>query len=204
MKAMGEYLGVTFAESNPRKRIKRSKRPLGNLPLEILNHFSSYVHSLIENDTLKVGLYQNQASTYIPRRPQPDFEPRLTIPQSTVFWPSTKCWSVWTVCCRRRCLSPTRLPFRRLRGSTYSCCRSSCGTTFDTSQSPEPSSQRTLSSACRRLDVRLRTHLATTSMTCRSSCSVKNWNWTLTASHRSQHPSQASSCDERATCPSGH
>jgi putative membrane protein len=62
-KAMGEYLGVTFAESNPRKRIKRSKKPLGNLSLEILNHLSSYVHSIIDNETLKVGLYQNQAST---------------------------------------------------------------------------------------------------------------------------------------------
>jgi putative membrane protein len=63
MKAMGEFLGVTFAESNPRKRIKRSKKPLGNLPLEILNHLSSYVDSIITNETLKVGLYQNQAST---------------------------------------------------------------------------------------------------------------------------------------------
>lgn len=71
MKAMGEYLGVTFAESNPRKRIKRSKKPLGNLPLEILNHFSAYVHSLIDNDTLKVGLYQNQASKSIQRWFQP-------------------------------------------------------------------------------------------------------------------------------------
>jgi putative membrane protein len=62
VKAVGEYLGVTFAESNPRKRIKRSKKPLGNLPLEILNHLSSYVQSTIDNDTLKVGLYQNQAS----------------------------------------------------------------------------------------------------------------------------------------------
>lgn len=62
IKAVGEYLGVTFAESNPRKRIKRSKRPLGNLPLEILNHLSCYVHSVINNETLKVGLYQNQAS----------------------------------------------------------------------------------------------------------------------------------------------
>jgi putative membrane protein len=62
-KAVGEYLGVTFAESNPRKRIKRSKKPLGNLSLEILNHLSCYVHSVIENETLKIGLYQNQAST---------------------------------------------------------------------------------------------------------------------------------------------
>ncbi|KAF2125122.1 UPF0187-domain-containing protein [Dothidotthia symphoricarpi CBS 119687] len=64
-KAVGEYLGVTFAESNPRKRIKRSKKPLGNLPLEILNHLSMYVHSLISNDTLNIGLYQNQAITSI-------------------------------------------------------------------------------------------------------------------------------------------
>jgi putative membrane protein len=64
MKAMGESLGVTFAESNPRKRIKNSKKPLGNLPLEILNHLSSYVGSVIENETLKVGLYQNQASKH--------------------------------------------------------------------------------------------------------------------------------------------
>lgn len=61
MKAMGEYLGVTFAESNPRKRIKRSKKPLGNLPLEILNYLSSYIDSIITNGTLGCGLYQNQA-----------------------------------------------------------------------------------------------------------------------------------------------
>jgi len=63
LKSTGEFLGVTFAESNPRKRIKRSKKPLGNLPLEILNHFSAYVHSIINNETLKIGLYQNQAIT---------------------------------------------------------------------------------------------------------------------------------------------
>ncbi|KAF2877436.1 Bestrophin, RFP-TM, chloride channel-domain-containing protein [Massariosphaeria phaeospora] len=61
MKELGEYLGVTFAESNPRKRIKRSKKPLGNLPLEILNHISSYVHSICDNKTMDIGLYQNQA-----------------------------------------------------------------------------------------------------------------------------------------------
>ncbi|KAK1909619.1 hypothetical protein P3342_007791 [Pyrenophora teres f. teres] len=49
----------------PRKRIKRSKKPLGNLSLEILNHLSCYVHSVIDNETLKVGLYQNQAITSI-------------------------------------------------------------------------------------------------------------------------------------------
>lgn len=62
LKSLGEFLGVSFAESNPRKRIKRSKKPLGNLPLEILTHLSAYVHSIIENDTLKAPPYQNQAS----------------------------------------------------------------------------------------------------------------------------------------------
>ena len=65
LKATGEYLGVTFAESNPRKRIKRSKKPLGNLPLEILNHLSSYVEYVNQNETLKNGLYHNQLSTLI-------------------------------------------------------------------------------------------------------------------------------------------
>ncbi|KAF2730860.1 UPF0187-domain-containing protein [Polyplosphaeria fusca] len=63
MKAVGEYLGLTFAESNPRKRVKNSDKPLGNLPLEILNHLSSYVQQVIDNETLKVGLYQNQLIT---------------------------------------------------------------------------------------------------------------------------------------------
>lgn len=62
MKATGEYLGVSFAESNPRKLIKRSKKPLGHLPLEILNHISAYVDSIVENGTLKSTLHQGQAS----------------------------------------------------------------------------------------------------------------------------------------------
>ncbi|KAJ4291631.1 hypothetical protein N0V90_009526 [Kalmusia sp. IMI 367209] len=65
LKAAGEYLGVTFAESNPRKRIKRAKKPLGNLPLEILNHLSSYVEYVNQNETLKNGLYHNQLITSI-------------------------------------------------------------------------------------------------------------------------------------------
>lgn len=65
IKRAGEFLGVSFAESNPRKRIKRSKKPLGNLPVEILNHLSAYVQHLIDTDTLKVGLYQNQAITSV-------------------------------------------------------------------------------------------------------------------------------------------
>jgi hypothetical protein len=71
LKAVGEYLGVTFAESNPRKRIKRSKKPLGNLPLEILNYLSAYVQQICENETCKIGLYQNQASMLPPLLPKP-------------------------------------------------------------------------------------------------------------------------------------
>jgi len=62
VKQMGESLGVSFAESNPRKRIKKSKKPLGNLPMEILSHLAAYVEHLNENGSFKVGLYHNQAS----------------------------------------------------------------------------------------------------------------------------------------------
>ncbi|KAL4788071.1 Bestrophin, RFP-TM, chloride channel-domain-containing protein [Aspergillus varians] len=64
-KTVGEYLGVSFAESNPRKLIKRSKKPLGHLPLEVLNHISAYIDSTIANGTLSVTLHQSQAITYI-------------------------------------------------------------------------------------------------------------------------------------------
>lgn len=37
-KETGEFLGLSFAASNPRKMYKKSERPLGNLPLEIMNH----------------------------------------------------------------------------------------------------------------------------------------------------------------------
>lgn len=75
-KATGEYLGVSFAESNPRKLIKRSKKPLGHLPLEILNHLSAYVDRCIANDTMSISLHQGQASEFflltrvkLPREP---------------------------------------------------------------------------------------------------------------------------------------
>ncbi|RHZ48777.1 UPF0187 domain membrane protein [Aspergillus thermomutatus] len=61
LKSFGEYLGVSFAESNPRKLVKRSKKPLGHLPLEILNHLSAYVDRCIANGTMSVSLHQSQA-----------------------------------------------------------------------------------------------------------------------------------------------
>ncbi|KAF2399355.1 UPF0187-domain-containing protein, partial [Trichodelitschia bisporula] len=57
VKAIGEYLGVSFAESNPRKVIKRSKKPLGNLPLEILSYLASYMDEVVENGQLKTPMH---------------------------------------------------------------------------------------------------------------------------------------------------
>ncbi|KAJ5689119.1 hypothetical protein N7462_003511 [Penicillium macrosclerotiorum] len=64
-KAAGEYLGVSFAESNPRKLIKRSKKPLGHLPLEVLNHLTAYVDSCVKNGTLSSALHQGQLITMV-------------------------------------------------------------------------------------------------------------------------------------------
>jgi putative membrane protein len=61
-KAAGEYLGVSFAESNPRKVIKRAKKPLGNLPLEIITYLASYMDSLINNDMMPIPAHQSDVS----------------------------------------------------------------------------------------------------------------------------------------------
>lgn len=60
-KEVGEYLGVSFAASNPRKTLKRASRPLGNLPLEILNHLAVTVDHMIRNDQLKIPMQQTLA-----------------------------------------------------------------------------------------------------------------------------------------------
>ena len=60
-KAVGRYLGLTMAESNPRKLIKRSKKNLGNLPLEILTYLSAYMESIMANGTFSNGVHQGMA-----------------------------------------------------------------------------------------------------------------------------------------------
>lgn len=65
-KSAGMYLGVTFAESNPRKLIKRAKKPLGHLPLEILNHLSAYIEHCEKEELLKSALHQGQLSKLNP------------------------------------------------------------------------------------------------------------------------------------------
>jgi ion channel-forming bestrophin family protein len=61
LKAAGQYLGVSFAESNPMKLVKKSPKPLGNLPLEILSYIASYIDDLVENGQLKVPMQQTLA-----------------------------------------------------------------------------------------------------------------------------------------------
>ena len=59
-KAAGEYLGLSFASSNPRKLMKRAKKPVGHLPLEILNHLSAYIDSCVEKKLLPSAIHQSQ------------------------------------------------------------------------------------------------------------------------------------------------
>lgn len=57
-KQLGEWLGLTFAESNPRKIINRavqSNKTLGNLPFEILTYLSAYIEEAVENKTLRLS-----------------------------------------------------------------------------------------------------------------------------------------------------
>lgn len=61
-KATGEYLGVSFAESNPRKLIKRATKPLGHLPLEILLYLSAYIDDCVNKGTLPSSIHQGQLS----------------------------------------------------------------------------------------------------------------------------------------------
>jgi ion channel-forming bestrophin family protein len=63
-KRMGNYLGLSVAMSNPRKAIKRSDKPLGNLPLEILTYLSCYVEEVSANGTLKSPIIYGQISMF--------------------------------------------------------------------------------------------------------------------------------------------
>lgn len=62
----GEYLAIPMFSSNPRKIIKRAKHPLGNLPLEILNHLTVYIHTIVAAGQFRANIYQTQARTRTP------------------------------------------------------------------------------------------------------------------------------------------
>jgi hypothetical protein len=59
-KSLGEKLGLPFALSNPRKEMKRSDRPLGNLPLEILTYLSAYFEEVSTNGQMKSAVLGGQ------------------------------------------------------------------------------------------------------------------------------------------------
>jgi putative membrane protein len=60
-KSVGTHLGVSFAESNPRKALKKSSKPLGNLPLEILTYLAAYIDETVEEGKLKIPMQQTMA-----------------------------------------------------------------------------------------------------------------------------------------------
>lgn len=60
-RGVGEYLGVSFATSNPRKMVKKASKPLGNLPLEILNRIALTTDRLIASEQLRVPIHQTMA-----------------------------------------------------------------------------------------------------------------------------------------------
>lgn len=60
-KETGEYLGVSFAASNPRKLIKKTERHLGNLPLEILNHLAITLDRMCRDGQLDIPMQQTLA-----------------------------------------------------------------------------------------------------------------------------------------------
>lgn len=64
-KALGLYLGVPMAESNPRKLVKKSKENLGNTPLEVLTYLSTYFEEVFNNKTLALPIHQTMSMNYL-------------------------------------------------------------------------------------------------------------------------------------------
>jgi len=64
-KATAQYLGLSFAQPNPRKLFKQAKDNLGNTPLEVLTYLSAYLESIFQNKTLSIGANQGQAMNYL-------------------------------------------------------------------------------------------------------------------------------------------
>lgn len=64
-KKLGSILRVPMARANPRKTIKQAKRPVGNLPLEILSHLSAYLTEQFDLGTFTLGIAQMQATNNV-------------------------------------------------------------------------------------------------------------------------------------------
>jgi ion channel-forming bestrophin family protein len=63
-KETGDWLGLSFTTSNPRKTLKRADAPLGNLPFEILNYVGLYLDKLIAEGKLTVSIQQTIACRF--------------------------------------------------------------------------------------------------------------------------------------------
>lgn len=64
-KVAGHYLGLSFAQSDPRKHLKRAEEHHGNLPVEILNHLAIALDSIIANKQLPVSIHQTIAYNHL-------------------------------------------------------------------------------------------------------------------------------------------
>ncbi|OAA41761.1 UPF0187 domain membrane protein [Metarhizium rileyi] len=58
---IGLFLGFPMAEQNPRRLMKNSSKPLGNVPLEIHSSCSAFIKTIIDNGTFKTPGYHTQA-----------------------------------------------------------------------------------------------------------------------------------------------
>jgi putative membrane protein len=67
LRLFGQYIGISFAESNPMETIKSSDMPLGNLPLEIMTYIGAFLDYLVENGQLKVPMQQTVACKLLPK-----------------------------------------------------------------------------------------------------------------------------------------
>lgn len=64
LKATADRLGVSFAASNPRKTLKKTTSPTGNLPLEILCYLGAYADEIVGNGQLPIGMTQTGLCEY--------------------------------------------------------------------------------------------------------------------------------------------
>lgn len=65
-KSFGQLLGLSFAESNPRKAVKNAGRPVGNLPLEILSYLGAFTDEMVNNGQLPIASQQALACKFLP------------------------------------------------------------------------------------------------------------------------------------------
>lgn len=61
---VSDFLGMPWAEKNPRANLKNAQKPVGNLPLEILSYISGYLDSIIDNGTFKTPIFHVQGCGY--------------------------------------------------------------------------------------------------------------------------------------------